>query len=62
MVKIHKDNTKKNKWYAVTDRGVIHGGSAEIVQRKIDRLGAKEKVYNKEVREQTNTEEFEFPF
>lgn len=37
-------------------------GSYTIVQRKIDRLGAKEKVYNKEVREQTNTEEFEFPF
>lgn len=46
MINIRKDNTKKNNYYAVTDKGVIYGGSIEIVERKIKRLNANEKVYN----------------
>ena len=46
MIDIERDNTqRKEKWYAVTDKGVIYGGSKAIVERKIKRLGAKEKTY-----------------
>jgi hypothetical protein len=45
MIQIRKDNTQKNKYYAVTDKGVIYGTTPEIVQKKIDKLGAKEKIY-----------------
>ena len=45
-IKIQRDQTqKKEKWYAITDKGVIWGGSREIVERKIKRLNAKEKTY-----------------
>lgn len=53
MLTIERDKTsKKEKWYAVTDKGVIWGGKKEIVERKIKRLGAKEHVYlsNEELR------------
>jgi len=45
-VNIKRDTTvKKERWYAVTDKGVIYGGSKAIVEKKLKRLGAKEKVY-----------------
>jgi hypothetical protein len=46
MVDIHKNNLsgdyryKGKQYYAVTDKGVIFGSTPEIVQRKINRLGA----------------------
>jgi hypothetical protein len=46
MINIRRDNTvKKERWYAVTDKGLISGGNKEIVERKIIRLGAKEKIW-----------------
>ena len=40
-MKIQRDNTQRTeKWYAVTNKGVIYGGTKEIVERKIKRLGA----------------------
>ncbi len=46
MIEIKRDTTqKKEKWYAITDKGFIWGGSREIVERKIKRLKAKEKTY-----------------
>jgi hypothetical protein len=51
MIKIHKDYTvKQNRYYAVTNKGILYGGSPEIVQRKIDRLGAKEETYNSDIK------------
>jgi len=47
MINIQRDNTSRTeKWLAVTDKGVIYGGSKEIVERKIKRLGAGEKTYS----------------
>jgi len=47
MLKIYRaNNYKKPKYYAVTDKGIIWGSSEPIVQRKIDRLGAKEMTYS----------------
>ena len=48
MITIREDNTrclKNKKFYAVTDLGHIYGATAEIVQAKIDKKGAKEKTY-----------------
>jgi DNA-binding PadR family transcriptional regulator len=43
---IKRDNTqKREKYYAVTDKGVIWGGTKEIVERKIKRIGASEPRY-----------------
>jgi hypothetical protein len=47
-ITIRRDNTsKRERWYAVTDKGIIYGSSRETVERKIKRLGAKGKTYNK---------------
>ena len=49
MITIRRDNaSRKGKWFAVTDKGFITGGSEDIVKRKIARLGAKERVYAKD--------------
>jgi len=64
MIKIHEDKTRctpGHKFYAITDRGFIYGSSIEIVQRKIKRLNAKEKVYKKETNN-ANEDDFELPF
>lgn len=62
MIKIHRDNTsKKERYYAITDKGIIYGSSIEIVQRKINRKGAKEKIYIKEINSQENNN-FDLPF
>jgi len=49
MISIKRDTTQcKEKWYSVTDKGIIWGGSREIVERKIKRLNAKEKYIRRE--------------
>lgn len=52
------------KWYAVTDKGSIWGGSKEIVERKIKRLGAKEIVFPKDKPKEIeiNEDDWQFPF
>ena len=64
MINIKRDITRKNRWYAVTDKGVIYGGTMEIVQRKIDKMGAKEKTYAEDNKRNIIAEqkEFDLPF
>ena len=63
MITIRRDNTvRKEKWFAVTDKGFITGGTKDIVERKIARLGAKEKVYKKDYINQENINIDYLPF
>lgn len=59
---IKKDNTRKNMWYAVTDKGVLYGGSPEIVMRKIVSKKAKEKTYSDTTSKNILSSEDDLPF
>jgi hypothetical protein len=66
MIRIQRDNTQKiEKRFAVSDKGIIWGGSYDIVERKLKRLNAKEKIYgegkdNARTNDQSNEPELPF--
>lgn len=61
---ISVDQRTGRQYYAYTDKGIIFGSTAEIVQRKIDRIGAGPYVHPPKQESQSvdSSHEDELPF